>query len=49
MIEPYNAVGLIPTFWGVRSREDIQKNIDHIEQLSQAALNQSKPKPGGIT
>ena len=23
MIEPYTAVGLIPSFWGIRRREDI--------------------------
>lgn len=38
MIEPYNAVGLIPTFWGIRKRDDIQKNIDHIKELARAAL-----------
>ena len=38
MIEPYNAVGLIPTFWGIRKREDIQKNIDHLQSLSKAAF-----------
>ena len=25
MVEPYNAVGLIPTFWGIRSRADIEE------------------------
>jgi len=24
MIEPYNAVGLIPSFWGIRRREEIK-------------------------
>ena len=38
MIEPYNAVGLIPTFWGIRTRADIQKNIDHIQSLTKAAF-----------
>ena len=38
MIEPYTAVGLIPTFWGVRRRADIAKNLDHIEELTHAAL-----------
>lgn len=38
MIEPYKAVGLIPTFWGVRRREDIARNLDHIEELTRAAL-----------
>jgi hypothetical protein len=27
MIEPYTAVGLIPSFWGIRRREDIEKNL----------------------
>jgi len=27
MIEPYNAVGLIPTFWGIRRRDDIQNDV----------------------
>ena len=38
MIEPYNAVGLIPTFWGIRRREDIQKNIEHLNSLTKAAF-----------
>ena len=38
MIEPYNAVGLVPTFWGIRRREDIQKNISHIKSLTKAAF-----------
>jgi hypothetical protein len=38
MIEPYTAVGLVPTFWGIRRREDIQKNLDHIEELTKAAF-----------
>jgi beta-ureidopropionase len=31
MVEPYTAVGLVPTFWGIRRREDIKKNLDHLE------------------
>jgi beta-ureidopropionase len=31
MIEPYTAVGLIPNFWGIRRREDIEKNLEHLE------------------
>ena len=27
MIEPYNAVGLIPTFWGIRKRADIKIEV----------------------
>ena len=37
MIEPYTAVGLIPTFWGIRRREDIAKNLEHLESLTRAA------------
>jgi hypothetical protein len=33
MIEPYNAVGLIPSFWGIRRREDMAKNLEHIESM----------------
>ena len=38
MVEPYNAVGLIPTFWGIRSRADIENNFEHIESLTKAAF-----------
>src|SRR5437016_662721 len=38
MIETYTAVGLIPTFWGIRRRDDIQKNLEHIEDLTKAAF-----------
>ncbi|MBP8644660.1 MAG: hypothetical protein KBH99_00890 [Syntrophobacteraceae bacterium] len=38
MIEPYNAVGLVPTFWGIRKREEIQKNIEHLKGLTKAAF-----------
>ena len=38
MIEPYNAVGLIPTFWGIRKREDIKHNIEHLKSLTKAAF-----------
>ncbi len=37
MIDPYNAVGLIPNMWGIRQREDMQKNIDHVHSLAKAA------------
>ena len=37
MPEPYTAVGLIPTVWGIRSRADIQKNLDHIAHLIKVA------------
>ncbi|MGE3808541.1 MAG: nitrilase-related carbon-nitrogen hydrolase [Gemmataceae bacterium] len=37
-IEPYNAVGLIPTFWGIRHRSDIQKNLEHLKGLGRAAF-----------
>jgi hypothetical protein len=38
MIEPYTAVGLIPSFWGIRRREDIEKNLQHLESLTNAAF-----------
>ena len=38
MIEPYTAVGLIPSFWGIRRREDIDKNLEHLESLTKAAF-----------
>lgn len=38
MIEPYQAVGLIPTIWGIRRREDTMRNIEHIGQLTKAAV-----------
>jgi predicted amidohydrolase len=38
MIEPYTAVGLIPTFWGIRRREDMEKNLEHLESLTKAAF-----------
>jgi hypothetical protein len=37
MVEPYTAVGLIPTFWGARNRDDIKKNLDHLGHLTKAA------------
>jgi beta-ureidopropionase len=38
VIEPYNAVGLIPTFWGIRERADIANNLEHLESLTTAAF-----------
>ena len=37
MPEPYTAVGLIPTVWGIRNRAEIQKNLEHISHLIKAA------------
>ena len=37
MIEPYQAVGLVPTVWGIRKREDILKNLEHLAHLVKAA------------
>src|ERR1051326_5886231 len=33
MPEPYQAIGLVPTMWGIRRREEIAKNLDHLEPL----------------
>ena len=38
MIEPYNAVGLVPTVWGVRHRREIEKNIEHLVSMANASL-----------
>src|SRR4051812_19029438 len=35
--EPYTAVGLIPTVRGVRKREEIQRNLDHLSHVMAAA------------
>jgi beta-ureidopropionase len=37
MIEPYNAVGLVPTVWGISERADINRNIDHHTHMIKAA------------
>ena len=37
MIEPYTAVGLIPTVRGIRKRADIDRNLEHISHLIKAA------------
>lgn len=36
-VDPYMAVGLSPTIWGVRERDEIQKNIDHLHDNLKAA------------
>ena len=41
MIEPYNAVGLIPTFYGIRRRDDIKYNIEHLK----SCLLYTSPSP----
>jgi predicted amidohydrolase len=36
-IEPYTAVAISPTVWGVRKRSEIMKNINHIQDVIAAA------------
>src|SRR5919201_1579790 len=36
--EPYQAIGLVPTIWGIRRRDEIAKNLDHLEHLVKAAF-----------
>src|SRR3954454_21603358 len=36
--EPYQAIGLVPTMWGIRRRDEITKNLDHLEHLIKAAF-----------
>ena len=38
MIEPFNAVGLVPTVWGIKNRSEIKKNIEHLASMANAAL-----------
>src|SRR5215470_4563994 len=37
MIEPYQALGLVPTMRGIRRRDEIATNLDHISHLVKAA------------
>src|SRR3989440_311856 len=37
MIEPYQAVGLIQTMRGIRRREEISRNLEHISHMVKAA------------
>src|SRR6266542_6336304 len=37
MIEPYQAIGLVPTMRGLRHRDEIGVNIEHISHLIKAA------------
>ena len=37
MIRPYTAVGLVPTVRGIRKREDISANLEHITHMVKAA------------
>src|SRR4051794_27334105 len=37
MIEPYQAIGLVPTMWGIKRREDIRRNLEHLDHLMTAS------------
>src|SRR5216684_6200072 len=37
MIEPYQAIGLVPTMRGIRHRDEIRVNIEHLSHLIKAA------------
>jgi hypothetical protein len=37
MIEPYQALGLVPTMRGIRHRDEIGRNIEHLTHLIKAA------------
>ena len=37
MIEPFQAVGLIQTMRGIRRRDEIQWNLEHISHMIKAA------------
>ncbi|MEM4298252.1 MAG: hydrolase, partial [Nitrososphaerota archaeon] len=36
-MEPYTAVGISSTVWGVRKRKEIIKNIEHLHEVVAAA------------
>jgi predicted amidohydrolase len=38
MTDPYVAVGLVPTMWGIRRREEIARNIEHLGHCMKAAF-----------
>ena len=38
MIEPYQAIGLVPTMRGIRHRDEIRVNIEHVSHLIKAAF-----------
>jgi len=37
MIQPYQAIGLVPTMRGIRRRDEISVNLEHISHLIKAA------------
>ena len=37
MIEPYQAIGLVPTMWGIKRRDDIRRNLEHLDHLVTAS------------
>src|SRR5260221_14449194 len=37
MIEPYQALGLVPTMRGIRRRHEIKTNLEHLSHLIKAA------------
>jgi hypothetical protein len=37
MVDPYQALGLVPTMRGIRHRDEIQVNIEHLSHLIKAA------------
>ena len=37
MIEPYQAIGLVPTMRGIRHRDEISVNLEHVSHLIKAA------------
>ena len=47
MIEPYQAVGLIQTMRGIRRREEIQANLEHISHMVKAAIVAVQHGPAG--
>jgi hypothetical protein len=42
VIEPYQAIGLVPTMRGIRRRADIAVNLEHISHLIKAAYTHAE-------
>ena len=47
MIKPYTAVGLIPTVRGIRKREDIKINLEHLSPPREGGLVAVEPRSPG--
>jgi hypothetical protein len=49
MIEPYQAVGLVPTMRGIRRRDEIAVNIEHISHLTRGYAGDARLLRGELS